>query len=301
MIPFAFWLIAAALLTANPERSLPTQIAAHLPSVAADRWQPEAQPVVPYKSTVIAEPTTSATGAMIIDAASGTTLYSRNPDKAVPVASVTKVATALVLLKHYQPSDIITVPALPAYGPEDEIIGLKAGQKLTAEAFLEAILIQSANDAADAAAIATSGSTEKFVAEMNQLAETWGIEDVRFSNPTGLTDVGNSASPAAMAKLSQLLLRNELARQIIKEDFAVISTTDGATYSLEATNKLLTSGGFYGIKTGYTVAAGQCFVGVTDIAGHQVITVVFGSNDRFGDTVKLRNWISKSYTWPPSR
>lgn len=245
--------------------------------------------------------TVSALSWYAVDVDSGVELGARQPDTERPIASITKLATALVFVHDHAMAQPVTVPTLPAYAPDDEIIGLKAGEQFSAHDLLSALLINSADDSADALALADSGNQTTFVAKMNRLIATWGIKNARFSNPSGLVDSGNGASARAVAQLARLTLHNSALRQLVMTKSVTIRDRAGQSYTLMTTDQLLQSGGFSGIKTGYTEAAGQCFVGLTTIRGHQVITVVLGSQDRFGDTAKLADWISHTYQWQPPR
>jgi serine-type D-Ala-D-Ala carboxypeptidase (penicillin-binding protein 5/6) len=203
----------------------------------------------------------------------------------------------LVILSRHTPDERITLPALPAYKPEDERIGLFAGESYTVGDLVQAALINSANDAADALALYDAGAIPKFAARMNAKMTEWGITSARFSNPTGLFDNDNNASTEALGKIAGLALTNAFLRQTILKPEAAITSATGRVINLVSTNKLLATGQFYGIKTGYTPAAGECFVGLTRINGHEVITVVLGAGDRFGATQSLANWISRNYQW----
>jgi D-alanyl-D-alanine carboxypeptidase (penicillin-binding protein 5/6) len=132
---------------------------------------------------------------------------------------------------------------------------------------------------------------------MNAKTAEWGITDTHFTNPTGLQDAGNYASAEALTKIAGLSLASPLTRQTIRQSSATITSGGGRVIPLQTTNKLLDSGKYYGIKTGYTPAAGECFVGLTRIQGHEVITVVLGAGDRFGTTQTLTNWIGRNWQW----
>jgi serine-type D-Ala-D-Ala carboxypeptidase (penicillin-binding protein 5/6) len=239
----------------------------------------------------------SATGALALDAATCTVLYSKNPGQQLPIASVTKMITALVILSRHTPDELAKLPALPAYQTADERIGLAEGETYRIGDLVEAALINSANDAADALALYDSGSLPKFSAVMNAKMGEWGITGTHFTNPTGLVDQDNYATPEALAKIAGLALTSPFIRATILKTESSITSTTGRVIPLVTTNKLLATGQFYGIKTGYTPAAGECFVGLTRFQGHEVITVILGSGDRFGATQSLTNWISRTYQW----
>jgi D-alanyl-D-alanine carboxypeptidase (penicillin-binding protein 5/6) len=239
----------------------------------------------------------SAASALAFDTASGTVLYAKNSTDRHPIASVTKMVTALVILSRHAPTDTVTIPALPTYQPADERIGLTPGEVYTVGDLTQATLINSANDAADALALWDAGTQAKFATQMNAKMAEWGIAGTRFSNPTGLIDDGNYATADALGKIAGLLLTSPYVRQTILRTDATITSQAGRAIPLTTTNKLLATGQFYGIKTGYTPAAGECFVGLTRVDGHEVITVVLGAGDRFGATQELVNWIGSHWQW----
>lgn len=253
---------------------------------------------IPVKTTAVTTaPQLSAASAYAVDLSSGMPLYAFHADTQRPIASVTKLATALVIARQYQPTDSITVPKLPTYQSADEIMGLKAGERFSVHDLLSALLINSDDDAADALGIATSGSQEAFATHMNQLMSGWGIAVAHFSNPSGLTDAGNGASARAVAQIAALALHNATIKQLVATPAATIRDAAGRSFTLTTTNQLLQNGQFQGIKTGYTPAAGNCFVGLTTIQGHSVITVVLDSGNRFGDSQRLADWINQTYQW----
>jgi len=265
-----------------------------------------AQPLAPsYKPVPVPTPTTtnppplalSAASWYAVDVGSGTVMASNQADTPRPIASITKLATALVIVHDYSPNQVVTVPPLPAYQPDDEVIGLKAGEQFTMRDLLTALLVNSADDAADALALADSGTEAAFVAKMNRAMSDWGVSGAHFSNPSGLVDTDNEVSARAVAQLGLLVLHNQLIRQLVATPSATITDSTGRRFTLTATDQLLQHGQFQGIKTGYTAAAGQCFVGLAAVQGHQVVTVVLGSQDRFGDTLKLIDWIATNYQW----
>lgn len=238
-----------------------------------------------------------AESAIAIDRATSTILYAKNQTTKRPIASVTKLVTAMVILGDHKPEEIVTIPTLPVYPSDAEIIGLVPGDKTTIGNLVAALLVPSANDAADALAIIDAGSIPKFAAKMNLKMGKWGITHTRFNNPSGLTDDGNYTTAISLAKIAALALTQPVIKQTITYTDIAFTTSQGRHYNLTTTNKLLAGGRFYGIKTGYTGAAGECFVGLTRINGHEVITVVLGSDDRFGASVALSNWIQRSWQW----
>jgi serine-type D-Ala-D-Ala carboxypeptidase (penicillin-binding protein 5/6) len=238
-----------------------------------------------------------AAGAIAVDTATGTVLYAKDQSTHRPIASVTKLTTALVVMSRHDPAESIKVPALPTYQQADETIGLVPGESYRLGDLVRAALVPSANDAADALAIADAGSIPKFAALMNAKMTQWGISGTRFSSASGLQDKDNYASAEALAKIARLALVNPFIRESVGLTDITFTGSSGRIFNLKTTNQLLATSGFYGIKTGYTPGAGECFVGLTRINGHEVITVVLGSTNRFGATVTLTNWISHNWQW----
>ena len=234
---------------------------------------------------------------LAVDAATMMPLYAKNPGSKVPIASITKTVTVLTILQHHSLDEIVTIKSLPNYTPEDDTIGLIVGDTLTVRQLIQASLIQSANDAADALAIWDAGSIPKFTMRMNAALADWGISDSHFVSPSGLQDTDNYANASDLARIGKLILTNSFVAETVKTGNISITSGQNHTYQLNNTNSLLENGLLYGIKTGYTLASGECLLGITTINGHSVITVILGSNDRFGDTVRLINWIGSSYQW----
>ena len=279
-----------------------THTRANIISHASDpQFAFQAPPPAPFQSLPVQisnDPLALTAGsAYAIDMDTNTVLYSSNADAQRPIASITKLVTTMVVLSDHAPSDIVTVPTLPTYAPDDELIGLIPGEKYTVGDLVTAALVQSGDDAADAMSLWDSGTKQAFAAKMNAKMAQWGIKDTHFASPSGLQDQDNYSTAESVAKIAKLALLNPLIDRVVDTPTATITSLGGRTLTLNNIDTLLATGQFYGIKTGYTQAAGECFVGLTRIDGHRVITVVLGSQDRFGDTQTLTNWIQNNYKW----
>lgn len=240
----------------------------------------------------------AAASAYAVDADTFTPLFSLNSDKQLPIASLTKIGTALIALKNNSSDQIITIPNLPTYSSQDALAHLLPGEQFRFNQLLAAALIPSANDAADSLAITTAGNIEGFTSSMNQMLAEWEIENTHYSNASGLVDKDNYASSRSLAKLAKLGLSNALFAQLTSTPHTSITDLTGRTFELKTTNELLGSDPrISGIKTGFTAAAGQCFVGLATIKGHKVITVILGSPNRFGETKQLLDWIERNWSW----
>ncbi len=237
------------------------------------------------------------TSAVVLDRASATPLYAKDSDKQRPIASITKLVTAIVILSRHKTDEQVVIPTLPSYTNGAVVAGVLRGETYRLGDLVRLMLVSSANDIADALAIYSAGSLTKFAAQMNLKIAAWDISGTRFTNANGLQDEGNYATATALGHIAQLALTNPTIREAVGHHTASAVAASGRVISGETTNELLASGRFYGIKTGYTLAAGQCFVGITRANGHEVITVVLGSPDRFGETTKLVNWIERNYQW----
>jgi D-alanyl-D-alanine carboxypeptidase (penicillin-binding protein 5/6) len=239
----------------------------------------------------------SAQGVVAIDAATGQVLYDKAANQPHSIASITKIFTALVILKDHKLDEVVTVPSLPPYRGGAVVLGLVPGQRFKLQELLKAALIPSANDAADSLAIWDSGSVANFTTKMNQLVQEWGIEDLHFNSASGLEDSNNYASPLALSKAARLLLSNRTAQAITSTYSGSTSDLAGRSYPLTSTNQLLQEPGFKGIKTGYTPAAGECLLALALVNSHPVITVVVGSQSRFDETRQLIQALGQNYQW----
>jgi D-alanyl-D-alanine carboxypeptidase len=242
--------------------------------------------------------TLGATSSIAIDADTRQVLYIHNADQQLPIASITKMVSALVILRDYEPSQVVTIPTLPVYASDDEKLGLKKGQRFTIHELLQAMLIQSADDSADALALIDSNGNEKaFVAKMNAVVSTWNIPSTHFSNPSGLVDTGNYSTARSLTKIAAVALNNPLFAGIVASPSATIRDTAGDVYGLNTINALLQDSRFSGIKTGYTQGAGQSLVALATVHGHKIITTVLHSPDRFAETTALVDYVQGNYSW----
>jgi D-alanyl-D-alanine carboxypeptidase len=196
--------------------------------------------------------------------------------------------------------------------------GLYAYEQLSIRTMLEALLIPSGNDAAVALAIHNAGTEEDFVVKMNQKAARLGLNSAEFFNASGL-DIfevvcadeacknvldeqvfGNVMSAQEVALMSRIALQDPFFRETVaKSEFYGTSADEAFAHQKASTNQLLgTFVNSKGVKTGYTGLAGQCLVNLSeDEAGREILTVVLGSSDRFGETKNLLTWIWDSFVW----
>jgi len=288
-------LIAIALITALG-MNVPTGLIKSQELPASQVAKPETSAPVPIKQADT-DPYLQAASVYVVDTTTGTVLYQKNADQARPIASLTKIITILTILKEHKPSEQVTVPQLEPYKSGDALAGLTTGDQLLLKDLVAAALIPSDNDAADALAIYDSRTKDKFYGKMNTIAQEWGMTTARFASASGLQDAGNYASARDVATMARLGLHNKLFKDLTATKTMKITSKQGKVYTLETTNDLLDGVKVFGIKTGYTPASGECLVTRSLINGHEIITVVLSSPDRFGETTRLLDWVTQSYSW----
>ena len=237
-----------------------------------------------------------ASASVIYDTGSGTNLLEKDISTPKPIASLAKLMTALVIMESHKPNEVVTVGKLPALGPEDQKLGLVEGEEITVGELLKAILIYSANDAANALAIYDSGSVEDFSKKMNDKAKLWGMTNSNFDEPSGLSSK-NTSTPKDLIKLASVLSTNQTFKEITSTANSKIFNQDGKAYTLTTTNKILGSVGVVGMKTGYTLDAGQCLITAVERNGHRIITVVLNSPDRFQENKNMIEWAFNNHIW----
>lgn len=231
----------------------------------------------------------SAASAVLIEQESGRVLYAQNADDERLIASITKIMTAVVALEHGEPQTAYTVTAEDM--AEGSSMYLKPGDRLTLEELLYGLMLASGNDAALAVAHCVSGSTEDFVALMNNTAEELGMTHSHFANPNGLDAEGHYSSANDMAVLSAYALANEDFKRIV----STASITIGERY-LKNHNKLLRlCEGCVGVKTGFTKAAGRTLVSAVVRDGMTLVCVTLSDPDDWNDHISLMDYGFANY------
>lgn len=226
----------------------------------------------------------SAESAILIDADSGNVLYSKNADRRMPMASTTKIMTALVALERGELDETVDVPD-GAVGIEGSSIYLVAGEKLTLRQLLYAMMLESANDAAVAIAIAIGGSVDTFADMMNEKALSLGLEDTHFTNPHGLDDPEHYTTAHDLAIIASCAMKNDSFREIVSTHKTAIPQNNGESSRLLINhNKMLNLyDGAIGIKTGYTRKSGRCLVSAAERDGVRLIAVTLNAPDDWQD------------------
>jgi len=241
--------------------------------------------------------TASAEASYSLDLATNTELTIKNADEKLQIASLTKLMTAYVVLKDSANLDeIVTIPNYNLHYA-DAVAGIGTGEQLSKRDLLSAMLINSGSDAAQALAIIDSGSLSQFVSKMNDATKSLNLTNTHFSNPVGWDDVDNYSSARDMAILTRILLGNDFFKETVGIKSKVVYTTAGHPIQLTTTNQLLGEGGYTGVKTGYTEGAGQCLISLEKVKTHEILTVILGSNDRFGETISTNTWTNSHFLW----
>lgn len=250
----------------------------------------------PRKNTENPPPSLTSRGVMVVDFPSAVRILEENADTRLPSASTTKIMTALVALEHFHLDDILTVPKLIDEGQDIKLI---EGEQITVESLLYALLVASANDAAETLVASYSGGRTAFVAKMNDKARELSLKDTHFTNPTGIDENGQYASAFDLVLLSKYALENPVFAKIVATPKITIQSVDGKmVHQLTNINQLLGRiVGVKGVKTGWTLNAGECLVTYVERNGQKILIVLLGSQDRFGETEKLINWVFENFEW----
>jgi serine-type D-Ala-D-Ala carboxypeptidase (penicillin-binding protein 5/6) len=227
-----------------------------------------------------------ARAAIVVDRASGRVLWQRGAHRRLPIASLTKLMTALVAVDRRPDASFRVTPAMT--GVPGYTLGLSAGDRVTERRMLAAALIASANDAANALAVHHSGSVARFVRRMNAEAHTMGLHDTHYSNPSGIYDTGNDSSAWDQATLSLRVLEQPLLRRMVGAK--AYTATPTASY-VSRNNLLWDYRGAIGVKTGQTTAAGNCIAAAARRKGRSIVVVLLHvDGDEFGTAARLLDW-----------
>ncbi len=240
--------------------------------------------------------------AVVIDSASGATLWEKNKDDIRSIGSITKLMTAVVFLQT-KPDLQSSVEIIEADRIPEGKKNFEVGEKVALKDILAAALIASDNDAAMILARASGLSTEDFIKKMNQQAGHLGLRDSHFSDPTGLS-ADNQSTANEVALLAQSAFAQSEIRSLVSQSSYDFVSVTGQQHHLRSTNKI--AKGFLQVtaaKTGYIEKAGHCLVAEVQDKNQRIITVSLGSateNDRFQDVKMLSYWIWHNYQWPTS-
>jgi len=237
-------------------------------------------------------PGVHAAAAILVDLGSGQAVFEKKPDMRLPIASLTKLMTAVVVLRSVKLSRVVTVSSRAAATGGSEL-GLEPGERRTVRDLLYALLLQSSNDAAMALAEGVAGSVEAFVQRMNDRADALGLRNSRFSSPNGLDDRGYSTAND-LAALTRAAFGYPAFAEISSTKSYVVPASGEPDRHIQNRNALLwLYRGAVGVKTGFTTPAGHCLVAAARRGVRGLVAVVLGepTEDRmFDDAATLLNY-----------
>ena len=237
----------------------------------------------------------SAQSAVLIDARDGRVLYEKDADTPRPMASTTKIMTAVVALESCNVNEIIEI-ADEAVGVEGSSIYLQKGERMTLLELLYALLLQSANDAAVAIAVGVGGSVGNFADMMNEKAMSLGLTSTHFENPNGLDADGHVTTARELALLTAYALKNPTFAEIVATYKRKISGPDGTVRLVVNHNKLLNMyDGCVGVKTGFTKKSGRCLVSAACRESLTLVSVTLSAPDDWRDHTAMLNYGYENY------
>ena len=220
--------------------------------------------------------------ACVMELATGSTLHARNEMAELPMASTTKIMTALIIIEDCDPNEVITVPD-EAVGVEGSSIYLRRGEKISVKDLLYGLMLRSGNDSATALAIHHSGGIAEFAEVMNERAARAGAVQTHFSNPSGLPADDHYTTARDLCIIACEAMKNARFKEIVSS-----RSYAGEYRSFVNKNKMLSlMEGANGIKTGYTMRAGRCLVSSAERDGMDVVCVVLNCPDMYERSQKL--------------
>lgn len=230
----------------------------------------------------------SAKAYALIDQASGRVISASNENARLPMASTTKIMTALIAVESGKLDETFTVPA-QALKVEGSSMGLLPDEKITLRELVYGLMLESGNDAANAIAIIIGGSISGFVDMMNTRAKQLGLKNTHFCNPSGLYDPDHYTSALDLARLAAYAMKNEEFAKIVGTKHMRVSYNGikNGRY-LSNHNRLLSSyEGAIGVKTGFTKKSGRCLVSCAQRDGVELIVATLGDPDDWKDHAEL--------------
>jgi serine-type D-Ala-D-Ala carboxypeptidase (penicillin-binding protein 5/6) len=226
---------------------------------------------------------------LVFDVRTGEVLWRRRPLLTAPMASLTKIMTALLVVDRTRPDEPVRITPAALHYTGQGVGLLPRGKRVRLETLLNGLLIVSGNDAAIALAVHVSGSQRRFVRAMNRRARAWGLDCTHFASAHGLEN-GNRSCAHDLAVMTRLAMSKRRIRRIVRRrQVAFHFPIKGGKLFLTGHNPLMRLGyrGTIGLKTGYTSAAGRCFVGVVRRDGRTLGVVLLGSRDPSKQAPKL--------------
>ena len=236
----------------------------------------------------------SAASAALIEASSLQMLLAKNPSESLPMASTTKVMTALLTLERCDLDQVIAFPK-EAVGVGGSCIYASAGEKMTIRDLLYGLMLRSGNDAAVALAIHMGGSLEGFASIMNERARLLGLKNSNFVSPNGLDREGHGASAYDLCVISAAALQNPDFREIVSTQYHTIQTDRRNIYVKNKNTMLWDYEGCVGVKTGYTSKAGRCLIFAAERDGMLLVGCVLNCRPMFETAAEMLDFGFANY------
>lgn len=234
--------------------------------------------------------------AVAMDAKTGIVLYEKNAEQIVPMASTTKIMTALVAIKYGNLDKKITISSKAA-SVNGSTVGFKKGENISVKELLYGLMLRSGNDAAIALAEGISGSVDNFSKLMNEYAVEIGLINSHFESPHGLDSNSHYSTAYDLALVTAKAKENPIFNEIVSSK-DVDGRQYGFTRSYHNINKILwLLPNANGVKTGTTGGAGKCLVTSVNVKGNEVIIVVLNCNGRWKETKKIEEYVNKNYNF----
>lgn len=243
-------------------------------------------------------PSITAEASLVYDIDQNLILHQHNQNQKLPIASLTKLMTAILILEEHQPTETVKVSSI-IQNIQPSKMNLRLHEELTIADLLAGLLIESANDAAFLLAEYDSGNIENFVKKMNLKAKKLGLKNTKFDNPAGFDNDNNYSTVIDLLILSKEALSKPELTNLSSQKTKTTISISGEQHNLTSTNNLLnTSFNVTGLKTGTTINAGQCLISVSQTGDKKLLTIVLNSKNRFNDTKTLIDWANYHLTPP---
>lgn len=236
----------------------------------------------------------SAGSAIVIDADTGIVLYEKKAYEERPIASTTKIMTALLAIESDRLNETVKITS-EMLQTEGSSLGLREGDTLTLSDLVTGMMLTSGNDSANAVAFFLSGGLTEFAELMNKRATEIGMNNTCFVTPSGLDEGGHHSTAYDMALLTAVAVQNKTFCDIVSKPSAqiIIGKKKITVYNH---NKLLERDeNFFGVKTGYTKKAGRCLVSAKNYNGNKLICVTLSAPDDWNDHINLLKECEKKY------
>ena len=295
-------LLAAGVLSSGwgaDARPAPQAVASLPPPLPADALQREVGPLpepAGASSVELAQPSLmphlrlkrGPKAGLAFDLTDGTVLWRHRATAVRPIASLTKIMTALLAVERFDPGERVRVPRASDRVGGSRMSGLEPGRRVRADVLLKGLLISSSNNAAVVLAVAGAGSERAWVALMNKRARLLGLTCTYFADPHGL-DRRNRSCAVDLAALAMRAMNEPRIAAIARKSYARVWPGSGQKLTLYTTNHLLREHypGAIGLKTGYTSQAGFCLIAIVERGSRRIGIVLLGSRNAFSNARRI--------------